>query len=71
MYRDNNVAYVRMQERIRALEEEAKIYRNNPELSRNLKRECYMFRKKAGDNANELERILRTMNRDKQKNRNK
>ncbi len=69
MYRDNNVAYIRMQERIRALEEEAKIYRDNPELLRNLKMECYMFRKKAGDDANEVERILRTMNRDKQKNK--
>ena len=69
MYRDNNVAYIRMQERIRALEEEAKIYRDNPELLRNLKMECYMFRKKAGDDANELERILKTMNRDKQKNK--
>ena len=70
MYRDNNVAYIRMQERIRALEEEAKIYRNNPELLKDLEKRCDMFRKRAGDDTNELERILRTMNRNK-KNRNK
>ncbi len=74
MYRDCETTYINIQEQMKAFEEEAKVYRsvyrNNPELLKDLKMECYMFRKKAGDDANELERILRTMNRNK-KNRNK
>ena len=69
MYRDCETTYINIQEQIKAFEEEAKIYRDNPELLKDLEKRCDMFRKKAGDDANELERILRTMNRDKQRNK--
>ena len=71
MYRDCETTYINIQEQMKAFEEEAKIYRNvyrnNPELLRDLEERCDMFRKRAGDSANKIERILRTMNRDKQK----
>ena len=69
MYRDCETTYINIQEQIKAFEEEAKLYSDDPKLLKDLKMECYMFRKKAGDDANELERILKTMNRDKQKNK--
>ena len=71
MYRDCETTYINIREQIKAFEEEAKLYSDDPKFLKDLEMECYMLRKRAGDSANKIEKILRTMNRDKQKNRNK